>query len=39
MKITKKEWEQRGGLRNSDLYRKQNKNGRWSYHKGAKNER
>jgi len=35
-KITKKEWIGRGGLKNSDLFRKQGKNGKWTYWAGAK---
>ncbi len=34
-KITKREWQALGGLRNSDLYRVQ-RNGRWHYYAGAK---
>lgn len=37
MRISKREWIQLGGLRNSDLYRKQSKSGAWQYYKGASN--
>ena len=34
-RISKAEWETKGGLRNSNLYRVQ-KGGRWYYYEGAK---
>jgi len=33
-KITKRQWEERGGFKNSDLYRRQ-VNGIWYYYAGA----
>ncbi|MEM9286716.1 MAG: hypothetical protein AAGA36_00110 [Pseudomonadota bacterium] len=32
MRITKRAYEALGGMRNSYVYRKQDKRGRWSYH-------
>jgi hypothetical protein len=34
-RISKAEWLKLGGLKNSDLYRIQSRNGRWNYYKGA----
>jgi len=36
MRITKREWERLGGLKNSNLYRRQTKHG-WRYYKTASN--
>jgi hypothetical protein len=36
MQITKKEWYDRGGFANSDLYRKADRLGRWRYYMGAR---
>lgn len=33
--ISKAEWQRRGGLRNSDLFRRQDPNGAWRYFAGA----
>ncbi len=33
--ISKREWERRGGLRNSDLFRRQSADGKWHYFAGA----
>ena len=33
--ITKAEWQRRGGLRNSDLFRRQDHDGKWRYFAGA----
>ena len=35
IRITKKEWYSLGGLRNTELFRKQAKNGAWQYYKTA----
>lgn len=34
-RISKREWTQRGGLRNSNLFRCQAPDGRWHYFAGA----
>lgn len=31
-KISKRDWQARGGLRNSALFRKADRRGRWSYY-------
>lgn len=33
--ITKREWERRGGFRNTDLFRRADKRGEWRYFAGA----
>ena len=35
MRVTKKKWYALGGFKNSDLYRKADRLGRWSYFEGA----
>lgn len=34
-RITKDEYDSRGGMKNSDLFRRQTPSGRWLYYAGA----